>query len=158
MKNIKSKVIKHLKGDIKTYKHEADEDRKLMKSLKHKEKMHPKIHKHLEGIEHHLDGIKKHHAKHHESKKHEKHESKAHEKHESKHEEKMEHKKHHSKHHDASKYENKKGKVHKVMKEFKEGKLHSGSKKGPEVKKKSQAIAIALNTARKAGAKIKKKK
>jgi len=58
----------------------------------------------------------------------------------------------------ASKYENKKGKVEKVMHEYKEGKLHSGSKKGPKVTKKSQAIAIALSEARKAGAKIKKKK
>lgn len=55
----------------------------------------------------------------------------------------------------ASKYENKKGKVHKVLTEFKEKKLHQGSKKGPLVKNKSQAIAIALNSARKAGAKIK---
>lgn len=49
-------------------------------------------------------------------------------------------------------------KVHKVMKEFEEGKLHSGSKKGPEVKSKKQAVAIALSEARKAGAKIPKKK
>ena len=35
------------------------------------------------------------------------------------------------------------------MKEAKEGKLHSGSKTGPIVKKKSQAIAIALSEARK---------
>lgn len=49
-------------------------------------------------------------------------------------------------------------KVHKVMKEFKEGELHSGSKKGPEVKSKKQAIAIALSEARKSGAKIPKKK
>lgn len=50
-----------------------------------------------------------------------------------------------------------KGKVEKVMHEFKEGKLHSGSKKGPEVQSRKQAIAIALSEARKAGAKIKKK-
>ena len=42
----------------------------------------------------------------------------------------------------------KKLKVAKVMREFKEGILHSGSKKGPIVKKRSQAIAIALNEAR----------
>jgi len=36
-------------------------------------------------------------------------------------------------------------KVAKVMKEFKGGKLHSGSKKGPVVKSKKQAIAIALS-------------
>ena len=51
-----------------------------------------------------------------------------------------------------------KSKIEKVMKEFKEGELHSGSKKGPVVKKKAQAVAIALSEARKAGAKIPKKK
>lgn len=51
-----------------------------------------------------------------------------------------------------------KNKVTKVMKEFSEDKLHSGSKKGPLVKKKDQAVAIALSEARKAGAKIPKKK
>jgi hypothetical protein len=40
-------------------------------------------------------------------------------------------------------------KVSKVMKEFKEGTLHSG-KKGPVVKDKGQAIAIALSQARRA--------
>lgn len=49
-------------------------------------------------------------------------------------------------------------KVEKVMHEFKEGKLHSGSKKGPEVKNPKQAVAIALSEARKSGAKIPKKK
>lgn len=43
----------------------------------------------------------------------------------------------------------KKGKVEKTMHEFKKGKLHSGSKKGPKVKSRKQAIAIALNQARK---------
>lgn len=41
-------------------------------------------------------------------------------------------------------------KVKKVMKEFKAGKLHSGSKKGPTVKNPKQAMAIALSEARKA--------
>lgn len=36
-------------------------------------------------------------------------------------------------------------KVRKVMKEFKEGKLHSGSKKGPLVKSRDQAVAIAMS-------------
>lgn len=36
------------------------------------------------------------------------------------------------------------------MKEFKHGDLHSGSKKGPEVKSKSQALAIAMSEARRA--------
>ena len=49
-------------------------------------------------------------------------------------------------------------KVEKVMKEFKKGELHSGSKKGPVVENKKQAVAIALSEARKAGAKIPKKK
>ena len=49
-------------------------------------------------------------------------------------------------------------KVGKVMREFKEGKLHSGSKKGPEVKNPKQAIAIALSEARKKGLKVPSKK
>jgi len=40
-----------------------------------------------------------------------------------------------------------KSKVRRVMHEFKAGKLRSGSKKGPKVKKRSQAIAIARNEA-----------
>jgi hypothetical protein len=39
-------------------------------------------------------------------------------------------------------------KVEKTMHEFGEGQLHSGSKSGPVVKNKKQAIAIALNQAR----------
>lgn len=42
-----------------------------------------------------------------------------------------------------------KGKMEKVMHEYKEGKLHSGSKKGPEVKSRAQAVAIGLSEARK---------
>ena len=38
-------------------------------------------------------------------------------------------------------------KVGKVMKEYKSGTLHSGSKKGPEVTSRKQAIAIALSEA-----------
>lgn len=45
-------------------------------------------------------------------------------------------------------------KIKKVMHEFKEGELHSGSKKGPKVKSRKQAIAIALSEARKAGQKV----
>ncbi len=41
-----------------------------------------------------------------------------------------------------------KRKVSKVMKEYKKGKLRSGSKKGPKVKSRKQAIAIALSEAR----------
>jgi hypothetical protein len=51
-----------------------------------------------------------------------------------------------------------KKKIQKVMEEYKEGDLHSGSKKGPKVSSKKQAVAIALSEARKAGAKIPKKK
>lgn len=47
-----------------------------------------------------------------------------------------------------------KAKIKKVMKEFKEHKLHSGSKKGPEVTNPKQAIAIAYSEARR----MKKKK
>jgi len=41
-------------------------------------------------------------------------------------------------------------KVGKVMGEYKAGKLHSGSKKGPVVKSRDQAVAIALSEAGKA--------
>ena len=51
-----------------------------------------------------------------------------------------------------------KAKVEKVMHEWGEGKLHSGSKKGPIVKSQKQAVAIALSEARKKGARIPKKK
>jgi len=40
-----------------------------------------------------------------------------------------------------------KDKVEKVMHEFKRGKLHSGSKTGPKVKSRRQAIAIAMSEA-----------
>lgn len=39
----------------------------------------------------------------------------------------------------------KRAKVDKVMSEYKRGKLKSGSKKGPRVKSRKQAIAIALS-------------
>lgn len=38
-------------------------------------------------------------------------------------------------------------KVKKVMKEYEKGELHSGSKKGPVVRNKKQALAIALSEA-----------
>ena len=47
-------------------------------------------------------------------------------------------------------------KVAKVMGEYKKGKLHSGSKKGPMVKSRKQAVAIAMSEA--GMAKKKKKK
>jgi hypothetical protein len=40
-------------------------------------------------------------------------------------------------------------KVQKVMHEFKHGELHSGSKKGPAVRSRKQAVAIALSEQRK---------
>ena len=46
----------------------------------------------------------------------------------------------------------------KVMEEYSEGKLHSGSKKGPKVENRKQAIAIGLSEARKAGQKVAKPK
>jgi len=38
-------------------------------------------------------------------------------------------------------------KVSKVMREYEKGELHSGSKKGPVVKSRKQAIAIAMSEA-----------
>ena len=49
----------------------------------------------------------------------------------------------------------KESKVGVVLKEFKKKELHSGSKKGPVVKNKAQALAIGLSEARKAGEKVK---
>lgn len=97
--------MSHLKDDIKTFKHEANDDRKLIKVLKKGKK----------------DS--------------EKSESKAHEKAERKRDSKKK----------RSKSERK---IAKVMKEGMEGELHSGSKKGPIVKKRSQMIAIALSEAK----------
>ena len=45
-----------------------------------------------------------------------------------------------------------KKKVQKVMNEYAEGKLHSGSKTGPVVKKRDQAVAIALSEQRESDA------
>lgn len=41
----------------------------------------------------------------------------------------------------------KSNKVSKVMGEYKRGELHSGSKKGPVVTSKKQAVAIAMSEA-----------
>lgn len=41
-----------------------------------------------------------------------------------------------------------KKKVKKVMKEYKKGTLRSGSAKGPKVKSRKQAVAIAMSEAR----------
>jgi len=34
MANLKKKIVKHLKGDIKTFKHETKEDKELISVLK----------------------------------------------------------------------------------------------------------------------------
>lgn len=47
--------------------------------------------------------------------------------------------------------------VKETMHEFKRGKLHSGSKKGPKVKSRKQAIAIGLSEERKAKGKRRRK-
>lgn len=44
------------------------------------------------------------------------------------------------------------------MRDAAQGEMHSGSKKGPIVKKRSQQIAIALSEAREKGMKVPKKK
>jgi len=44
------------------------------------------------------------------------------------------------------------------MKEFKQGTLHSGSRKGPKVKSRKQAIAIAMSEAGKSKPKKKARK
>lgn len=49
-------------------------------------------------------------------------------------------------------------KLKKVMHEFKERELHSGSKKGPIVSNPKQALAIGYSEARKAGEKVAPKK
>ncbi len=44
--------------------------------------------------------------------------------------------------------------IEKTMHEYKRGTLHSGSKKGPKVKSRKQALAIGLNQERKMGGKV----
>lgn len=44
-------------------------------------------------------------------------------------------------------------KIHKVIREFEEGKLHSGSKTGPQVKNLKQAVAIGISEAKRKGLK-----
>ena len=64
----------------------------------------------------------------------------------------------HDKPQDERKYSSKANeKVHKVIREFEEGKLHSGSKKGPQVKNLKQAVAIGINEAKRKGYKVPEK-
>ena len=49
----------------------------------------------------------------------------------------------------AKKAAPKKGKVEKVMSEYKAGTLHSGSKTGPVVTSRRQALAIGISEAKK---------
>jgi hypothetical protein len=59
----------------------------------------------------------------------------------------------------ARKYSKKaQSKVKKVMHEYKHGTLKGGKGKHPKVKSRKQAIAIGLSEARKAGAKVPRKK
>jgi hypothetical protein len=48
----------------------------------------------------------------------------------------------------AKKLDYKQAKMKKVMHEFKHGELHSGSKTGPKVKSRKQAIAIGISEGR----------
>jgi len=52
----------------------------------------------------------------------------------------------------------KKAKIAKVMKEFKAGTLNSGSSKGPVVKGRKQAVAIAMSQAKMTKKRMGKKK
>ncbi|MBX4189280.1 hypothetical protein KW785_01635 [Candidatus Parcubacteria bacterium] len=49
-------------------------------------------------------------------------------------------------------------KVHKVMREYKRGTLKGGKGKHPKVRSRKQAIAIGLSEARRAGAKVPRKR
>lgn len=50
---------------------------------------------------------------------------------------------------EGSKLKARNKKITKVMGEYEEGTLHSGSKKGPKVKSRKQALAIGYSEARK---------
>ena len=67
--------------------------------------------------------------------------------------------KHHREPAKDRKYSNKANKkIHKVIQEFEEDKLHSGSKRGPKVKNLRQAVAIGISEARRRGDKVGKRK
>jgi hypothetical protein len=122
---MKKKVISHLKEDIKNFHHEASEDKALIKKLSSGKKNSKKVH-HSKKTSSHAVAAAGHAEK-------------------ASHHAKMA--SHHAKkaaHHSGS------GKIETVMHEFGEGELHSGSRKGPIVKSKKQAVAIAMSAARKA--------
>ena len=104
-----------------------------MKHSKMADKHHKMAEHHLKKAHHH-DGKAAHHHEKHESM----HKGMMHEK------DGMMHKKHHSKVGKEAV-----GKFKKVMHEFKEHSLHSGSKKGPKVTNPKQAVAIAYSEDRK---------
>lgn len=109
----KSKIVKHLKGDIKTFNKEAAEDRELIKDLKSEKKT-----KNSRSVQSKRKSSKK----------------------------------------DPRRSNSKKvdAKFKKVAEEFKEHKLHSGSKTGPLVTNPKQMVAIAYSEARRANKKRKK--
>jgi hypothetical protein len=96
---MEKKIAKHLRSDIKTFHEEAQDDRKLLKSLGNHERKEKKS---------------------------------------------------------AKKPTPGKKKFEKVLHEYKAGDLRSGSKKGPKVTNKKQALAIAFSEKRRAKKKKKK--
>lgn len=156
----KKKVVKHLKGDIKTFKKEVREDRDLIKKLKPKKNkandakaLRDKASKVSSALKNKAskaavalkDKAAKTKAKLPKSKASDA--AKALKKKASSTATALKDK--------ASKFKNK---IEAVMHEYKEGALHSGSKKGPQVKNRKQAVAIALSEARKAVKGKKKRK
>jgi hypothetical protein len=59
---------------------------------------------------------------------------------------------------DSTEVEKAASKVETVLREYKQGKLRSGSKQGPKVQNRKQAVAIALSEAREAGEDVPEKK
>lgn len=67
------------------------------------------------------------------------------------------HLKPHSRKKSSKKKSSSRSKIGKVMEEYKMGDLHSGSKRGPKVKSRKQALAIAFSEARRGKKKRRKK-
>jgi len=124
--NLLKGLVGHLSGDIKGFRGEIAGDKDLIKKAKKKKAAPKKIKEHLKED---MQYYKKETAQ------------------DKKIIKKMKKKK------DPKKPCNK---IHKVMEEFSEGSLHSGSKKGPKVKNKAQAVAIAFSEQRRASRKRKK--